>query len=1017
MNLSTLSINRPVLATVFALVIILFGIIGFRYLGVREYPSVDRPVVTVQTDYAGANAEIIESQITEPLEEEINGVAGIRSMTSVSSDGRSSIKVEFELSVDLDDAANDVRDKASQAIRNLPPDADPPIITKSDADAENIIAVTIQSDKRSLLELNEMAETRIKERFQTIEGVSEVYLWGERRYAMHLVLDPDRLAAYGLSPLDVRDALDEQNVELPSGRIEGKATELVIRTYGRLNTEDEFDNLLISERDGHLIRLKDIGKAKLAPQNNRTLLRGDGALAMIGVAIKPQPGVNYIEIVDEVYNRMEKIKRDFPEDVKHGVALDITRTIRKGIKEVQETILIAFGLVLIVIFLFLRNWRTTIVPIVAIPISLIGTFFIMYIAGFSINILTLLGIVLATGLVVDDAIVMMENIYRRIENGENPIEAAKNGAKEVFFAIIATTITLVAVFFPIIFLEGFTGRLFREFGVVVAGAVLISTFVSLSLTPMMSSRILKKSSGKNKFYQKSEKFFIWLVESYKRTLTSFMKRPWVAFIFLIACVVGGYFLLINIPRDLAPREDKSHLRIFSTAPEGTSFEKMDEYMLKMIGLADTLKEKESLLAVTSPGFGSSVNLNSGFVSLTLVPPEDREKSQQQLAQELTEELKNHNFARSQVIQQPTLGGGGYRSLPVEFVVQSTDIEKLKEIIPEFKRRAEKSPAFSAVDLDLKFNKPELLIEINREKARQMGVSVRDIAATLQLLYSDQRIGFFIKNNKQYYVLGKVDKENQNEPDDLSNLNLRTKDGELVQLSNLVDMRETIIPPQLLRYNRYNAVTFTANPAEGYTLGQSVDAMQEIADDLLDETYTTSLAGESKELEESMGSLLFAFVFALVLIYLVLAGQFESFRDPLTIMLTVPLALFGALLTLLLLGHTLNIFSEIGMIILIGIVTKNSILIVEFANQRREAGLGIKEAIIDASSQRLRPILMTSMATILGALPIALALGEASTSRIPMGIALIGGLGFSLMLTLYIIPAIYFYLTSRKRTAQ
>lgn len=1017
MNLSTLSINRPVLATVFALVIILIGIIGFRFLGVREYPSVDRPIVTVQTNYAGANAEIIETQITEPLEEEINGVSGIRTMTSVSSDGRSSIKVEFELSVDLDDAANDVRDKASQAIRNLPPDADPPIISKSDADAETILSVTIQSDKRSLLELNEMAETRIKERFQTIEGVSEVYHWGERRYAMHLVLDPDRLAAYKLSPLDVQNALEEQNVELPSGRIEGNSTELVIRTYGRLNTVKEFNNLLITERDGHLIRLKDVGNAELAPQNSRTLLRGDGAVPMIGVAVKPQPGANYLEIVDEAYRRLEKIKRDFPEDVKHGVALDVTKSIRRGIQEVKETVLISFGLVVIVIFLFLRNWRTTIVPIVAIPISLVGTFFIMYVAGFSINILTLLGIVLATGLVVDDAIVMMENIYRRIENGEDPKEAAKKGATEVFFAIIATTITLVAVFFPIIFLDGFTGRLFREFGVVVAGAVVISTFVSLSLTPMMSSRILKKSTGSNKFYRSTERFFVWLTDSYKSTLTRFMKRPWVAFIFLLLCGFSVYGLMIIIPNELAPMEDKGRLRIFSTAPEGTSFERMDEYVLKLIHMTDTLKEKESLLSVTSPGFGSSININSGFVRLTLKPSDERDKTQMQLAEELTKELSKHNFARSNVIQEPTLGSSGFRSLPVEFVVQTNDLEKLKEIIPEFKRRAEKNPAFSAVDVDLKFNKPELLVNINRDKAREMGVSVRDIASTLQLLYSEQRIGYFIKNNKQYYVMGRVEKDDRDEPDDLNNLTIRTDDGELVQLSNLIDTEETIIPPQLLRYNRYNAVTFSANPAEGYTLGESIDAMQEIGDKLLDESYTTSLAGQSRELEESSGNLLFAFVFALVLIYLVLAGQFESFRDPMTIMLTVPLALAGALLTLLLFDHTLNIFSEIGIIILVGIVTKNSILIVEFANQRREDGLAIKDAIIDASAKRLRPILMTSMATILGALPIALALGEASTSRIPMGIALIGGLSFSLLLTLYIIPAIYFYFTSRKRTAQ
>ncbi|MBC6995208.1 efflux RND transporter permease subunit [Neolewinella lacunae] len=1018
MNLSTISIQRPVLATVFTIVIVLFGAIGFTYLGVREYPSVDPPIVTVSTSYTGSSADIIESQITEPLEEAINSVSGINTVTSTSADGRSSIQVEFDLGIDMDNAANDIRDKVAQAVRSLPPDADPPSVQKSDADAQTIFALTVQSEKRSLLELSDIGLNMFKERLQTISGVSSINIWGDKRYAMRLEIDPDRLAAYGLTPLDVRNALLAQNVELPSGRIEGYRTELTIRTFGRLSTEEDFNNLLIADREGTLIRLKDIGKARLGPENERSLLRGNGGIPMIGIAIQPQPGSNYIEIVDEVKARIEQIKKELPDDLRLGVALDTTVSIRKAIEEVQQTVFIAFGLVVLVIFFFLRNWRTTLIPIVTIPISLVGSFFVMYLAGFSINILTLLGIVLATGLVVDDAIVVMENIYSKIEEGQDRIQAAFSGSREIFFAVISTTVTLVAVFLPVIFLDGVTGRLFREFGVVVVGSVVISSFISLSLTPMMSSRILKKSTPRRGLGNWVGKGLERMGRGYERSLRGFMRHRWLSFLVILGSVALVYVLGRQLPSELAPLEDKGRLRIFSTAPEGTSYEMMDAYIAELVQLTDTIAEKESLLSVTSPGFGSSSSVNSGFVRLTLKPLEDRERSQADIATMLTEKLKNYNFARSLVIQEQTISvGRGGRGLPVQFVVQAPTLEDLKAIVPEFLARANESEIFSAVDLDLKFNKPELQISIDRSKAREMGVEVSDIAQTLQLLYSGQRFGYFIKDGKQYYVIGEALRTSRDEPSDISGITVRNSAGEPVQLDNLVTTQFESSPPQLYRYNRFAAATFSAGPKDGYTIGQGIDEMRAIAAEVLDERYTTSLAGTSKEFSESSGSLLFAFLLALGLVYLTLAAQFESFRDPLTIMLTVPLAIGGAILALWLFGHTLNIFSQIGMIVLVGIVTKNGILIVEFANQRREQGLSIREAATDAAAKRFRPILMTSLATILGAMPIALALGGGSTSRIPMGVAIIGGLVFSLILTLYVIPVLYTLITSKREKKQ
>ncbi|MFN8257382.1 MAG: efflux RND transporter permease subunit [Bacteroidales bacterium] len=1014
MNISSTFIERPVLSTVVSIALVLFGIIGFTFLGVREYPSVDPPIVTVTTTYVGANAEVIESQITEPLEESISSTPGVRSLSSISSDGRSTITVEFNLGIDMERAANDVRDKVSRAIRTLPPDCDPPVVNKSDANAETVLSITVQSDKRNLIELTDFAIRNFKERLQTIDGVSEIRIWGEKKYAMKLEFDPIKLAAYGLTPLDVRNALLRENVEVPAGRIEGMSSELTIRTMGRLTTEEDFDNLILrADEDGALIRFRDVGRARLAPENERTILRGNGLIPMVGVALTPQPGANYIEIVDEAFRRVEQIKKDLPSDIQIGVAQDTTKTIRQAITEVEETILLAFMLVALVVFLFLRDWRTTMIPIVAIPISLISAFFIMYISDFSINILSLLGIVLATGIVVDDAIVVMENIYSKVEKGMKPMQAAHLGSKEIVFAIISTTITLSAVFLPIIFLSGLTGRLFREFGIVVAGSVIISAIVSLTLTPMMSARILKHREKQNWLFRKTEPFFEAMIKGYGNSLRKYITRPWIAVIIMVVSFLLIFFIGKDIPSELAPMEDKSRLRIMSTAPEGVSFPKMDDYNLQIASILDSLPQKDALISITAPGFGASSSTNSCMNRITLIPPNQRKKSQQELADELGAIVRKMNFARSFVIQDQTISGSMGSGLPVQYVIQAPNFEALKEYVPKFMEKAQNNPAFSVVDLNLKFNKPELRVAIDRNKAREMGVSVRDIAETIQLFFGGQRYGYFILNGKQYYVIGQAELYNRNEPLDLKTIAVKNNKGETVQLDNLVKLSFESTPPQLYRYDRYVSATFSAGLAEGVSLGQGIEAMDKIKAEVLNDTFSTSLAGVSKEFAESSSSLIFAFLLALVLIYLVLAAQFESFSDPLIIMLTVPLALAGAVVSVWLYGSTLNIFSEIGVIVLVGIVTKNGILIVEFANQRKADGLPIREAVLDAAVQRFRPILMTSLATVLGAVPIALALGGASTSRIPLGIVIIGGLTFSLILTLFVIPALYTFLTSKK----
>lgn len=1017
MNISELSLRRPVLATVMSIVIIIFGVVGYTFLGVREYPAIDPPIISVRTTYTGANADIIESQITEPLEKSINGIQGVRTISSSSSIGQSNITVEFNLGVDLDNAANDVRDKVSQAQRNLPQDLDaPPVVSKSDASSEFIIILAVQSNTMGLLELSDYAETVLAEQLQTIPDVSGINVFGSKKYAMRIWIDPEKLNAYNLTFQDINAALENENVELPSGKLYGDKTEITVRTLGRLTTEKDFADLIIQENENGIIRLSDIAKVELGPEELERVYRLNGAYS-IGLAIIPQPGSNYVAIADEFYKRLEEIKKTADEKgVVLTVTFDTSKNVKKAISEVEETLLLAIGLVILVIFLFFRSWSLALRPLIDIPISLIGTFFIMYLAGFSVNVLTLLGIVLATGLVVDDGIVVTENIFRKLEKGMPIKKAALEGSKEIFFAVISTSITLAVVFMPIIFLEGFTGSLFREFGVVVAGAVLISAFVSLTITPVLNVYLNKKNTHDSWFYKKTEPFFIGMENGYKNLLTKFVKIKWASIAIIAICLVLIYFTYNNIQSELAPIEDRSNIRFSVTTPEGTSFEATSDFALQLEKfLNDSIPEKRDVFAAIPSFAGTGVN--SGFVRIMLVAPDERERSQKEILNYVNSNLGNLNDGRIFGIEEQTIsvGIGSRGALPVQFVIQNLDFNQLVTTIPKFLAAVRKDPTFIQSDVNLKFNKPEVQVEIDRLKAKDLGLSVEDVAATLQLANSGRRAGYFTMHSRQYQVIAQVERSDRDDPADFDKIYVRNNRNDLIPLSSVISIKESSSPPALFHYERYRSATVSAALAPGKTIGDGIVAMEAIADTTLDASFKTSLSGPSRDFVESSSNTFFALILALILIYLVLAAQFESFKDPFIIMFTVPMAFAGALLSLYIFGQTLNIFSEIGIIMLIGLVTKNGILIVEFANKKRLAGSDKTTAAIEAATQRLRPILMTSLATSLGALPIALSLGAAATSRIPLGIVIVGGIIFSLLLTLLVIPGMYILLSGKKNS--
>ncbi len=1014
MNISELSLKRPVLATVMNIAIIIFGLVGFSFLALREYPAIDPPIIMVQTNYTGANAEVIQSQITEPLEKAINGIPGIKTINSSSAVGNSNITVEFNLGVNLETAANDVRDKVSQAQRALPQDlSSPPVVSKADA-SDFILMLTVRSKTKGLLELTEYAENVLQQRFQTIDEVSNVGVRGKRQ-SMRIYPNASLLNAYGIAFNDIQAALNKENVELPAGGINGNKSDFVIRTLGRLTKESDFRNVILKEDANGMVRLGDVAKVELGPEQEDQGTYFNG-VPVVMLTVSPQPGANQINIADEFYKRLEEVKKQNKSDIEFAIPIDNTLNVRRALSEVKETIVISFGLVVLVIFFFFRNWLIAIRPLIDIPISLIATFFIMYLAGFSINVLTLLAIVLATGLVVDDGIVVTENIFRKLEEGLSLRDAAREGSKEIFFAVISTSITLAVVFMPVIFLEGFVGSLFKEFGVVVAGAVLVSAFVSLTITPVLNVYLNRKDGAHGKFYERTEPFFRGMENGYKNLLNGFLKVRWVAWAIVIACVGIIFVLGKTIQSELAPLEDKGSIRISMNGAEGTSYEDMKGDLLKAIKIMQDSFPEQAYTWGSVPGYGGGSGNSSASGRLGLVDKSDRKRTQSQIAMDLNKKMKRFKNVRVFAVEEQTISVGmmSRGSLPVQFIIQNLDFQKIRTVIPKFLDAARKDKTFQNVDVNLKFNKPELDLSIDRMRVRDLGLTTTDVAQALQAAFSGARSAYFIMNDRQYQVITQVPRSERNEPTDINKIYVRNNKGENIPISSVLVTEENSNPPNLYHYNRFNAATVSASLAEGKTIGDGVAAMERIAKEQLDESFQTALSGPSRDFKESSSNTSQALLLALILIYLVLAAQFESFTDPFIIMITVPLALAGALLCLWLFGQTLNIFSQIGIIMLIGLVTKNGILIVEFANKKREAGLPIKEAVLVAAAQRFRPILMTSLATALGALPIAISLGAAATSRKPLGTVIVGGLLFSLVLTLFVIPSVYTYVSSKHR---
>ncbi|HEX5652326.1 MAG TPA: efflux RND transporter permease subunit [Chitinophagaceae bacterium] len=1018
MSLPSLSIKKPVLAGVFSALIVIAGLVGWRYLGVREFPMTEPPVISVITFYPGASPDVIASKITKPLEESIAEANAVRTISSESREQVSVISVEFNRQIDLEDALNDVRDKVSKSKNQLPADVDPPIVEKASSPDNLVAFLAVESDTKDIKEVSHLASTVIKDRMQSIPGIQRVAVVGEHKYAMRLRFDPVRLAAYRLTPEDIRVALSKENIDLPSGRIEGRNNDLSVRTLGRLSTAEEFNEMIIKQAGNAVIRLKDIGYAELGEMNERNaIINGTGGknANSIGVAIQIQRDANAIKVVDEFYRRLEQLKNEISSEYRLTVGFDFTKPVRESIKEVEETLFIAFGLVVLIIFLFLRDWRSTVIPVVAIPVSILSAFFIMYLAGFSINVLTLLGLVLAIGLVVDDAIVVLENIYKKVEEGMSPLQAAFAGSREIYFAVISTTITLAAVFMPIIFMGGISGQLFKEFAIVVSGSVLVSAFVALTLSPMLSAYLLRKRQKPNWLYRKTEPFFLRLNNGYAAWLKAFMRRRWLAWVFLGATAGLIFFIGKKLPSELAPLEDRSSMSLIAIAPEGVSFDKMRQNMIEVGNYVNEstegLYQTYSMVAISF--IPAPAPTSFAVQSVYLKDPKERKTTIQQLYNQYA--LASGQFRNILLFPYlpPTIGtryGGG---MPVQFVLQAPNLDSISSVLPKFLNAARQSKKLMFVDADLKINKPELKVNIDRNKAALMGVSIQEVARALQLSFSGQRYGYYLQNDRQYEVIGQVERSNRDDISDLRSIYVRSANGQMISLDNLVTIHEGISPAAIYRYDQYTSATVSAGLAPGVSLAEGIREMERIKEKVLGRNFKATMAGQSRDYHESQGNISFTLVLALLLIYMILAAQFESLRDPLIIMLTVPMAVTGALLSLHWFGQSLNVFSQIGIITLVGLITKNGILIVEFANHLKESGLSKFDAAIHAAGQRFRPILMTSLAMIFGALPVALTFN----SRQSLGIVIAGGLLFAGILTLFIIPAVYSYLSSGKRKNQ
>jgi multidrug efflux pump len=999
MKLSDISIQRPVLASMMSLALILFGIIGYRQLSVREFPDVDPPIISVSTFLPGANPQVVESAITDILEEELSTVPGIRTLTSSSAEQFSNITIEFTLDRDVDDAAQDVRDRVSRVRGRLPQDIEEPVIAKQEADAQPFVWLALKGENYSLLQLSDIGDRIVKPRLQSLPGVGQAAIFGERRFAMRIWLDPEELAARGITVQDIESAIQTRNVEVPAGRIESERREFSVRSLGELKTPEEFGNLTVSNAGGQPVKLKELGTVELGPEDERSILRYNGTPA-VAVGVIRQSKANLIEVAEAIHGELPAIQQALPPGVSLEIAYDASTFVQRSISEAQETLLIAAGLVIVIIFLFLRNLRATIIPGIAIPASIVSTFAIMYFLGFSINNVTLLALTLAIGIVVDDAIIVLENAYRHQEElGEAPVTAAINGTREIAFAVIATTIALVAVFTPLAFLEGNTGRLFNEFGIAVAGSVVISGFVALTLTPMLCAQILRVPKRHGPIYQALERGFEGISSGYARLLRRAVARPLVVLAAAVGVLVVAVLTFQALEREFIPPEDRGFFITFAIAPEGATVAYTDEYQRRLEDILSRTEDVDAYFSII--GFGGRVNQGIMFTRLTDFEERDR------TVQDVIEEVQPQYFGVPGVLafanNPPAFGGFGS---PVDFVVRNPNFDSLTQALDTFLTRARMIPGLVNVDTDLKINKPELTVRFDRDRAENLGVPIRAVAATFQSLLGGREVSTFTQNNKLYDVIVQLRPEERATPSDMAGLFVRGTDGELIQMSALTTVDEGVGAQSLLHFNRVRSFSLTANLAPGFTLGQALDSLNALADEVLPAGSTTELAGESRELAESGSALYFAFGLALLVVFMVLASQFESLIHPFTVLLAVPLAVTGALITLKLAGSTINLYSQIGMILLIGLVTKNGILLVEYTNQLRERGLSTLEAVLEAGRIRLRPILMTSVATVMGAVPIALGLGAGAMSRRPLGYAIVGGLIFSTALTLFVIPVAY-----------
>jgi multidrug efflux pump len=1015
MQLPELCIKRPVFATVLSLMIVLLGVISFQRLTVREYPKIDTPVVSVRTVFKGASPQVIESQITQPLEDSLSGIEGVRAIKSVSREEVSTITVEFVLERNVDSAANDVRDRVARVRALLPDAADESVVSKIEADAQAIIWLRLSSERHAALEISEYADRYVADRLKTLPGVASVIIGGERRYAMRLWIDRERLAAYGLTPQDVESGLRKQNVEIPSGRIESAQREFTVLTEADLRTESQFNNMILAESRGYAVRLRDVGVARLGALDERNIVRVNGNPA-VGMGVVKQSTANTLSVAQAVKAEMARLQGTLPAGMSLAVAFDSSVFIDRSIVAVYRTMIEAVVLVVLVIFVFLRSVRSTLIPFVTIPVSLVGAFFFLWLMGFSVNVLTLLGLVLAIGLVVDDAIVVLENCHRHVELGKSPRQASIEGSREIAFAVVAMSLTLAAVFAPLGFMTGNTGRLFTEFALTVAAAVVVSGLVALTLTPMMCSRILKEHEAHGRLYQAMERFFTGMTQGYRASL-GLVLTWWWAVVVAFALVFGGAALLYqSLKSELSPLEDRGFFITLVLAPEGASIDYTDRYMREVEKLFSQVPEIRSYFTAVAPGLERPNPVNFGIGFTQLAPWEERTRKTQQITAELGPKL----FATlpgvfAFPVNPPSLGQS-FRNPPVQYVVQGNSYEDLERMTNALLAKARESKAIANPDTDLRLNKPQLAVDIDREKAAALGIDVETIGRTLETLLGGRQVTRFKREGKQYEVIVQLEAKDRNTPADLTSIFVRARDGTLVQLANLVKVRETVGPKELNHFNRLRATVLSANVAPGYTLGEALDFLDAAAKDTLDANARVELDGPSREFRESGATLLLTFVLALAFIYLVLAAQFESFISPFVIMLTVPLAMTGALAALKLTGGTLNVYSQIGLVMLIGLITKHGILIVEFANQLRERGMAAREAVLQAATLRLRPILMTTGAMVLGALPLALATGAGSEARQPIGWVIVGGLLVGTFFTLYVIPTAYLLLTGRSRAA-